>query len=96
MSIWRLSSPVAWARASIRASSLCSDGRVNTPDIRTVAALRDEGWTTQQLQAAVADGTFERVRRGRYTVPAERDATGEHILRTVAAWEARSPDHVDN
>lgn len=67
---------------------------MNTPDIRTVAALRDEGWTTQQLQAAVADGTFERVRRGRYTVPAKRDATGEHILRAVAVWQARSPDHV--
>lgn len=67
---------------------------MNTPDIRTVSALRAEGWTTQQLQAAVAAGTFERVRRGRYVVPAKLDATDEHILRTAAAWQARSPDHV--
>ncbi len=66
---------------------------MNTPDVRSVAAFKREGWTKKELRAAVTDGTLERVRRGSYTLPAERDATESHVLRTLAAVQVRSDDH---
>ena len=67
---------------------------MTTPDIRTVAAFRREGWTKKERRAAVSDGTLQRVRRGSYTPASERGLLDDHILRTVAACSARSPDHV--
>lgn len=67
---------------------------MTTPEIRTIAAFRREGWTPKELRSALTDGQLERVRRGRYTLVAERTAVEDHILRTVAAWQGRSPDHV--
>lgn len=67
---------------------------MDTPDIRTVAAFRREGWTKNGLRAAVEDGTLDRVRRGSYAPASERSLLEDHLLRTAAAWGVRSPDHV--
>lgn len=65
-----------------------------TPEIRSVHALRAEGWTPKDVRDAVAGGTLERVRRARYAVAGEREPKEAHLLRALAAWQARSPDHV--
>lgn len=67
---------------------------METPEIRSIAAFRREGWTPRQIDAALAEGTLERVRRGRYAVAAERTTAEDHLLRSVAVWQSRSPDHV--
>lgn len=67
---------------------------MNTPEIRPIQALRDEGWTAKDVREALVTGRLERIRKGRFAPVEKRTATEKHILNTVAAWQARSPDHV--
>lgn len=67
---------------------------MDTPEIRTTGALMNEGWTAQHLRVALTEGRLERVRKGRFATPGQRTPTETHALNTVAAWQARSPDHV--
>ena len=67
---------------------------MDTPDIRSLDALRREGWTRKDVRGAVEEGTLERIRVGRFVVPAERTYAEDHVLRTIAAWHARSDDHL--
>lgn len=76
------------------AADPCSDGGVDTPEIRPLKALREEGWTRKDLRDALDTGALERVRRGRFATTGKRSPLEVHILTTVAVWQARSPDHV--
>ncbi|MDO5534795.1 MAG: hypothetical protein Q4F65_09105 [Propionibacteriaceae bacterium] len=66
---------------------------MDTPDIRSLQAFWDEGWTPKELRAAIAEGSLERIRRGRLAPGATRTPTEQHVLAAVAAWQSRSPDH---
>lgn len=67
---------------------------MNAFDLRTTAMFVSEGWSAEELAAAVKGEVLDQVRRGVYGPQQSRDAVARHAVRAAAACVVRHPESV--
>lgn len=67
---------------------------MDTFDLRTTAMFVSEGWSPEELAAAVKGEVLDQVRRGVYGPKQDRDAVAWHAVQAAAACVVRHPESV--